>query len=100
MDEYLSKSFIENILDAHLEDSRGAENYAYNIIKRELMSAPGVDVAEVKHGHWIEKYVYDSDPHDRIRYKCSECDLILDGVAQCFTYCPNCGTKMEASINE
>ena len=50
---------------------------------------------EVTHGHWIEDYVYDPDPHDRLRYKCSECGLILDGVVQCFTYCPNCGAKMK-----
>jgi hypothetical protein len=95
MNEYLSKDFIAKILDAHLEDSRGAEHYAYNTLKRELMVAPESDVVEVKYGHWIEDYVYDPDPHDRIRYKCSKCDLILDGVAQCFTYCPNCGARMD-----
>lgn len=94
MSKYLSEEFIIKLLDAHLEDSRGAEHYAYNIIKHEIVAAPGADVVEVKRGHWIEDYVYDPDPHDRIRYKCSECDLILDGVAECFTYCPNCGAKM------
>lgn len=63
-------------------------------------AADRLEARPVKKGHWIEDYVYDSDPHDRIRYKCSKCDLILDGVAECFTYCPNCGTKMEAGINE
>lgn len=50
MKEYLSKEFIIKLLDAHLEDSRGAENYAYNIIKREIVASPGVSI---KHGHWI-----------------------------------------------
>lgn len=86
LSRYKGKAYI-------YESMENAAKYCYH--HEEL-----VEYTPVKRGHWIEDYVYDSDPHDRIRYKCSECDLILDGVAQCFTYCPNCGTKMEAGINE
>lgn len=91
MHEYIKRS------DAINEINRGdllvgnCAEWAREIIWR----TPYSDVAPVKRGHWIEDYVYDPDPHDRIRYKCSECDLILDGVAECFTYCPNCGAKMD-----
>lgn len=98
MNEYLSKEYIFKLLDAHLEDSRGAEHYAYDIIKREIVAAPGVviepwdfEAIEIKLGHWIEDYVYDPDPHDRIRYKCSVCGRTEEYKQP---YC-NCGAKME-----
>lgn len=71
MDEYLSKEFIEKLLDAHLADSNGAEHYAYNIIKRELMAAPGADVAEVIHCKdckWFE-------PDENIMPKSGRCEF-------------------------
>lgn len=87
MNEYLSKDFIAKILDAHLEDSRGAEHYAYNTFKRELMVAPGFDV---KHGRW-----YLADDGDGA--VCSECGTdfcaLLNEVMR-FKYCPNCGAYM------
>lgn len=80
LSRYKGKAYI-------YESMENATKYCYH--NEEL-----VEYTPVKRGHWIEDYVYDPDPHDRIRYKCSECDLILDGVAQCFTYCPNCGANM------
>ena len=32
--------------------------------------------------------------------KCSECCVSQDGQTACFTYCPNCGAKMEGADNE
>ena len=32
--------------------------------------------------------------------KCSECCKSQDGQTLCFTYCPNCGAKMEGAENE
>lgn len=29
--------------------------------------------------------------------KCSECCVSQDGQTACFTYCPNCGAKMEGA---
>lgn len=97
MNKYLSEEFIIKLLDAHLEDSRGAEHYAYDVIKREIVAAPGVviepwdsEIIEIKCGQWIEDYVYDPDPHDRIRYKCSVCGRTEESKQP---YC-NCGAKM------
>lgn len=90
MSKYLSEEFIEKILDAHLEDSRGAEHYAYDIIKRELMVAPGSDVTEVKRGRW-----YLADDGDGV--VCDECGTdfcVLFNEVMRFKYCPNCGAYM------
>jgi hypothetical protein len=85
MSKYLSEDFIINLLDAHLEGSRGAEHYAYDIIKREIVAAPGSDVVEVKHGHWIVGL--DGS------YMCSECSRVFR--YDIGDYCALCGAKLE-----
>lgn len=93
MSKYLSEEFIIKLLDAHLEDSRGAEHYAYNTLKRELMIAPGSDV---KHGRW-----YLADDGDGA--VCSECGTdfcaLLNEVMR-FKYCPNCGSYMRETYGD
>lgn len=60
-------------------------------LRREPEDIPTEDVALVRHGHWVEEYVYADDPHDRLRYKCSICDRIEEKTEP---YC-NCGAKMD-----
>lgn len=90
MSKYLSEEFIIKLLDAHLEDSRGAEHYAYDTLKRELMVAPGSDVKPVNRGRW-----YLADDGDGV--VCDECGAdfcaLLHEVMR-FKYCPNCGAYM------
>ena len=85
MNEYLSKEYIAKLIDAHLVDSNGAEHYAYDVLKRELMVAPGSDVAEIKHGHWIVGL--DGS------YMCSECGKVFR--YEIGYYCTLCGAKLE-----
>lgn len=96
MDEYLSKSFIEKILNARLEDSNGAEYYAYNTLKRKFMAAPGSNVTEIKRGRW-----YLADDGDGV--VCDECGtdfcVLLNEVMR-FRYCPNCGAYMRETYVE
>lgn len=96
MNEYLSKEFIEKILDAHMLDSNGAEHYAYNTLKRELMVAPGSDVAEVKRSRW---YLAD-DGDGLVCGKCGQdfCNIYLE--VERFKYCPNCGAYMRETYGE
>ena len=89
MDKYIKSTYLENILDYYLGHSNGAEHYAYGVMRGELRVAPAADVVEVKHGRWIVR------PRNSEQVYCSECGVILDGVAECFSYCPNCGTKMD-----
>ena len=52
---------------------------------------PAADVAEVRHGRWIEQEKYTFG----VMYDCSICDnLILDN-GHSWNYCPNCGAKMD-----
>lgn len=55
-----------------------------------------VDVAPVRHGHWIEQEKYNFGT----MYDCSICgDRILDN-GHSWNYCPNCGADMRGSNDE
>lgn len=60
----------------------------------DVIDATADDVAPVVHGRWIEheKYIFGT------MYYCSVCDnRILHGGRE-LNYCPNCGAKMDASV--
>ena len=42
--EYISREWLEAKLNHYLSKSRGAENYAYNVIKEDLNFVPGAEV--------------------------------------------------------
>lgn len=88
MNKYLSEEFIIKLLDAHLKDSRGAEHYAYDVVKRELMAAPGTNI---NHGKWVWKDF--GDHNGFLTLCCSEC-LETCGARENANYCPNCGADM------
>ena len=56
---------------------------------------PAADVAPVRHGRWI----YEAETiYTKSGYRCSVCRTPLwlsPDVPQAFTYCPNCGAKMD-----
>lgn len=47
MDEYISRKYLEDIVDYHLSHSNGAEHYAYGIIRGEVRVAQSADVVPV-----------------------------------------------------
>ena len=65
---------------------------------------PAADVAEVKHGEWVDKY---NNKYDNHLYECSACgdkalyeayenELGQTKLRQVLSdYCPNCGAKMD-----
>lgn len=103
MNKHLSEEDIVKLLDAHLKDSNGAEHYAYETIKREMMDVPGVVIApwdfeiiEFKHGRW---YLAD-DGDGLVCSECGEdfCNIYLE--VDRFKYCPNCGAYMRETYDE
>ena len=74
----------------------------YNAIK----SVPTADVAEVRHGKWIET----QEPLGWRDVDCAECsvcheswiideDSSIDDYECMWHYCPNCGAKMDGGNN-
>ena len=55
----------------------------------DIENAPTVDAVPIRHGEWI----FGETMHHEWM-KCSEC-LKSQTPTGCFTYCPNCGAKMD-----
>lgn len=88
MYEYISKEYICNLLEKHLNDWCGPEYYTCSIILDEIKDAPTEKIAR---GHWnIDKSFMP------FVCACSECRAIydVDGAFE-WRHCPICGTKME-----
>lgn len=88
-DEYIRR---EDALRA-VQRQRGAnrspaQNEMLNRIKTDIIRAPAADVAPVVHGKWGDNGISGS-----MLVKCSVCGF--DCGANSFSYCPNCGAKMD-----
>ena len=88
-DEYIRR---EDALRA-VQRQRGAnrspaQNEMLNRIKTDIIRAPAADVAPVVHGKWGDNGIAGS-----MLVKCSVCGF--DCGANSFSYCPNCGAKMD-----
>ena len=93
MDDYISR---EAALTA-LQDSD-----LFNTTERQLRAIrelPAADVAEVRHGRWIDAYP-DIEPNPMFMYGiCSECGF-EQGISKYLNYCPDCGAKMDGGDNK
>lgn len=69
MDEYISREALIDLTRKFLA------------VIDQIKIAPAADVAEVKHGWWLQNGM------------CSEC-LVIPKTSH-KSYCPNCGTKMD-----
>ena len=64
------------------------------LIKEELGKVPTADVAPVRHGEW--EIVVGSNGKEYMVCTCCRVSQDLTGV---FTYCPNCGAKMDGGAD-
>ena len=62
--------------------------------QRAILDAPAADVATVRHGEW--EIVVGSNGKEYMVCTCCRVSQDLTGV---FTYCPNCGAKMDGGDN-
>ena len=96
MKEYISKDYLNSIINTRLAGSRGAEHYAYNIMKSEIDNATTVDAVEVVHGRWIKQW-HDNNLIGHEYEECSVCGCMISDTEKFWdcSYCPNCGAKMD-----
>ena len=59
-------------------------------VKDIINNTPAVDVAPVKHGHWVKE-----KPDVLIHWHCSVCKNCYYLEEPNANYCPNCGAKMD-----
>ena len=67
---------------------------AYAAFLKMVNDAPAADVAEVKHGEWIDDY------YDMLCSECGKQWSYFDNDTQDFKHCPNCGAKMDGKRRE
>lgn len=105
MAEYIEREALLNRLETHIrritpiEESRdmffhdSGVNGGIAGVVLEVQRAPAADVAPVVHGRWIDNCCYNT---------CSACGDFIharndDGDLQEFSYCPNCGARMDGA---
>ena len=82
MKEYITRREALIVLE-EMEDIESGFAAMYEI--------PTADVAEVRHGRWIEQEKYTFG----VMYDCSICDNRILDNGHSWNYCPNCGAKMD-----
>ena len=89
MDEYIKKSYaVDAVLDVYCDTpdiDLSCEKFEAAILK-----IPVADVAPVRHGKW--EIIVGSNGKEYMVCTCCRVSQDLTGV---FTYCPNCGAKMD-----
>lgn len=65
---------------------------AYFQIKSILTSTKPADVAQVRHGRWIEHKHFNHEHYIDSTYECSECNIEEPSPSD---YCLNCGARMD-----
>lgn len=93
MSRYIDADEIEIILDGAIQGEEVTGN-APMINAHELMcmlhDIPSADVAEVRHGRWVEFSPL------RNMFSCSLCGQWGERL---WNYCPNCGSRMDLEEN-
>lgn len=110
MSEYISREAAqkrkEERINYFANILTGRDEVFVRAICTDILSIPAADVAEVRHGRWVETI----EPMGWDEVTCAECsvcgeDFVLDDwgmedMKNLFLYCPNCGAKMDESEDE
>ena len=68
------------------------ERHTCDVVCCVIDEEPSVDAEPVRHGRWVYGITLNHEWR-----KCSEC-LVSQDIFGCFTYCPNCGAKMDQEV--
>ena len=105
MAEYIKREALEKDLNIRLSALRGKNGYydhytdGFDECVDRVENFPAADVAEVKHGEWIEVQKENIWNDIVPVLECSACGKYTVGTRGIMTksnYCPNCGAKMGA----
>ena len=93
MAKYIEREYaVDAVLDVYYDTpdiDLSGEKFEAAILK-----IPAADVAPVRHGEW--KIVVGSNGNEYMVCTCCRVSQDLTGV---FTYCPNCGAKMDGGAD-
>ena len=91
MTEYIEREALLADIDAAMENE-GMGYVVGQTLKRYVKRAPAADVAQVRHGRWLD--VREKRLFGEHYFLCSNCKS-RNGLMIPFNYCPNCGAKMD-----
>lgn len=98
MAEYIERAAaVKVVLRERKPTNSVAQNRMLSTIQRDLLTMCAADVAPVVHGRWEHGY-YCYEPATQ----CSVCKVCLakgHRAEKQFTYCPNCGAKMDGGAD-
>ena len=86
MKEYIERASVHSIIE-----QTSAIAFTRGGMHEKIDSLPAADVAEVRHGHWIEL---------SRSSKCSECGFETGRYEPPRRYCPECGARMNGKEDE
>ena len=87
MDEYIEREAATNVACNILWKMN---DLSTSVMAKAINSIPAADVAPVRHGEW--EIVVGSNGKEYMVCTCCRVSQDLTGV---FTYCPNCGCRMD-----
>ena len=89
MNEYIKREYaVDAVLDVYYNTSD--IDLSGGKFEAAILKIPAADVAPVRHGEW--EIVVGSNGNEYMVCTCCRVSQDLTGV---FTYCPNCGCKMD-----
>ena len=93
MAEYIDKNATVGILEA-MSRSADCECIKKRLEKeaKRVSAIPAADVAPVVHGRWNSMDGY------KMRVVCSVCGWDVPEYGKFYSYCPNCGAKMDLEV--
>ena len=68
----------------------------------QINNAPTVEAKPIRHGRWkkVCEIRYVGDSYLRSLYECSVCGADFQEIGYGYSYCPNCGAKMDEEDKE
>lgn len=95
MAEYIERERLKEAFIADLQKLQTLDEHTMDLILIEIEEAPAANVAEVRHGRWVDKTNISRSAVEQ-RVDCSVCGQIFWTTAVLsFNYCPNCGALMD-----
>ena len=93
--DLISRSALKKTFeDAELGEHSLIESVLAAGVYAGIDDAPTIDAVPVVHARWVHGVTLGHEWR-----KCSAC-LVSQGIFGCFTYCPNCGAKMDGGKSD
>ena len=89
MAEYIDKNALDKVLTVAAANGKGKDRRTWVKAICVLHDMPAADVAPVVHGRWDIMDGY------KMRRNCSVCGWDVPEYGKFYSYCPNCGAKMD-----